>query len=142
MELTDQVCNLCGDSFSDETPPRTETKKPYFNLVRLLGDDELFTFVLYPESTSTNNEAERSLRPAATDRNTSRTSKRVHGARRRTVMVTVFEALRLHLEEFTLSAILTETHWLKTGLSLFAQLRKTSGLAPPDQPLLPQLIPD
>lgn len=33
-------------------------------LVRLLGEDELFTFVLHPEATGTNNEAERSLRGA------------------------------------------------------------------------------
>ena len=38
---------------------------------------------------------------------------------------------------------LTETtHWFKTGISLFIKLLKTSGLAPPSQPFLTQLVPD
>lgn len=145
--LTDQMCDLCGDRFSDETPPRTATEQEYFNLVhelvRLLGDDELFTFVLRPQATGTNNEAERSLRQAALDRQANRTSKTVRGARRRTILVSVFESVRLHLDEFTLSSMLAETKtWLNTGTSLFAQLLATTGLSPPAQPLIQQLIPD
>lgn len=144
--LTDQMCDLCGDRFSDESVPQTEVEKDYFNLVhelvRLLGEQELFTFVLHPQATGTNNEAERSLRQAALDRKTNRTSKTPRGARRRTILVSVFESLRLHVPDFTLSAILNETAtWLHTGQSLFAQLPKSSGLSPPQQPLLQQLIP-
>ena len=54
-------------------------------LFRLLGQDELFTFVLDPTVPSTNNISERELRKSATARKTGRTSKTIHGARRRGV---------------------------------------------------------
>ena len=60
-----------------------------------MGDNELFTFVLHPQASGTNNEAERSLRGAAVDRRTGRTSKTVTGARRRTILVSVLESLEL-----------------------------------------------
>ena len=51
-ELFNQMCELCGDRFADESEPTTEAETDYRNLVqelvRLLGDEELFTFVLHP----------------------------------------------------------------------------------------------
>ncbi|MCA9118119.1 MAG: hypothetical protein KDA79_23770, partial [Planctomycetaceae bacterium] len=111
-------------------------------LVRLLGDEELFTFVVHSAVDGTNNEAERSLRGAALDRQTGRTSKTLSGARRRTVLVSVFESLRLYLPECTLAGVLTETgEWFRTGRSLFDRLIHSSGLAPPDDSCLARLFP-
>ncbi len=111
-------------------------------LVRLLGEDELFTFVLHPEATGTNNEAERSLRGAALDRRTGRTSKTPGGARRRTILVSVLESLRLHLPQFHLSSVQSEVmDWVRCGESLFTRLLRSSGLAPPETSRLSQLVP-
>lgn len=145
-ELTDRICDLCGDRFMDETQPTSETEKDFFNLVhelvRLLGDGELFTFVLHPEASGTNNAAERILRGPAMDRRTGRTSKTPNGARRRTILVSVLESLRLHLEDFTLPSVEFEVMgWLKCGESLFARLLRSSGLAPPKTSTLAQLVP-
>jgi hypothetical protein len=71
----------------------------------MMCDCELFTLVLYPEAGATNNEAGRSLRDAAQDRRTGRTSKALRGAQRRTILVSVLESLNLHLPEFTLSSV-------------------------------------
>jgi transposase len=58
-------------------------------LLLLMEAEELFTFVIHPEVSGTNNESERTLRDAANDRKTGRTSKTIHGARRRTVLTSV-----------------------------------------------------
>ncbi len=144
--LTDMMCDLCGDRFADETEPESDNEKDFFNLVhelvRLMGEQELFTFVLHPAATGTNNEAERSLRGAALDRRTGRTSKTPSGARRRTILVSVMESLRLHLDDFTLSSVQTEVvSWITRGESLFARLLRSSGLAPPETSILNQLVP-
>ncbi|MCH8991011.1 MAG: hypothetical protein IIA44_04580 [Acidobacteria bacterium] len=76
------------------------------------------------------------------DRRTGRTSKTPSGARRRTILVSVLESLRLHLEEFTLPSVEFEVMgWLKRGESLFARLLRSSGLAPPKTSTLAQLVP-
>jgi len=54
-------------------------------IVRLQGDEELFTFVKFPEATGTNNTGEQALRQSAQDRKTCRASKTLNGARRRTM---------------------------------------------------------
>ena len=105
-------------------------------------DCELFTFVLYPEAGGTNNEAERSLRDAAQDRRTGRTSKTLRGAQRRTILVSVLESLKLHLSDFTLSSVQTELQtWWQTGESLFGKLLKACGLDPPTESHLNNLVP-
>ena len=145
-ELTDMMCDICGDRYTSDAKPESETEKDFFNLVhelvRLMGDNELFTFVLHPQASGTNNEAERSLRGAAVDRRTGRTSKTVTGARRRTILVSVLESLRLHLQDFTLSGVQAEVmSWIDQGESLFARLLRSSGLAPPQASTLWQLVP-
>ncbi len=64
---------------------------------RLMGESELFTFVTHPDVDGTNNEGSRTLRDPAQARNTGRTSKTTRGARRRTVLTSVLESLRLSL---------------------------------------------
>jgi regulator of replication initiation timing len=144
--LMDKVGDMCGERFTDDSIPQTETEKDFRNLVheivRLQGAGELFTFVKFPEATGTNNTAEQALRQSAQDRKTCRTSKTLNGAKRRTILVSVFESLRLHVADFTLNGILKETtSWLETGQSLFDELLKNYGLSPPEKSILKKLIP-
>jgi transposase len=146
-ELTNRMCDLCGQRHADKTPPASDTEKDFFNLVhelvRLLGEDELFTFVLHPEVEGTNNETERTLRNPSQARQTGRTSQTPRGARRRTILQSVIESLRLHLEEFTLAGVLKEVlTWLHSGESLFRRLLQSTGLPPPETSPLNQLIPE
>jgi len=148
-ELVDAVSALCVSRCkTDDMRVKSddETDHEFDNLVqeiaRLMCDCELFTFVLHPEAGGTNNEAERTLRDAAQDRRTGRTSKTLRGAQRRTILVSVLESLKLHLPEFTLSSVQTELQtWWQTGESLFAQLLKACGLDPPTESRLNNLVP-
>ena len=77
------------EALCDNSTPADDVEKDFYNLtheiLRLLREDELFTYVIHPEVPGTNNESERSLRGAAQDRRTGRTSKTELGARRRTM---------------------------------------------------------
>jgi transposase len=128
-QLVDAVCDCTGARFSDETKPADDAEKDFFNLtheiVRLMSDDELFTFVIYPEADGTNNISERQLRDAAQDRVTGRTNKTERGARRRTVITSVLDSLRAYVPNLTLKTVLKELdHWQKTGISCFRRLVK------------------
>ena len=100
-------------------------------LVRLLADGELFTFVMHPAASGTNNESERTLRGPAPDRRTGRTSKTPRGARRRSILSSVLESLRLPVGEFTLAGVWQEVTRWPTETSPFARLLKPFGLSPP-----------
>src|SRR5690606_11765437 len=143
--LNEMLSAALGDRFIDGVVPTDEVTKEFYLLVhelaRLMVEEELFTFVLRPEADGTNNEAERSLRGAALDRRTGRASKTAKGARRKTILVSVFESLKLHLPRFDLASVLQEVIPWQPGESLFTRLMKTSGLSPPDQPTLEKLIP-
>jgi len=109
-------------------------------LVRCLADGELFTFVLHPEVEATNNVSERTFRNSAQARNTNRTSKTQAGAKRRSVISSIFTSLRQNLQELTLESILQEvTGWCRTGQSLFRrQLQELRDAAkPPPDPEFP-----
>lgn len=148
-ELFDDVCELCFARCSDESlEPKSgdETDREFHNLAhevsRLSCDEELFTFVLHPAVDATNNEAERSLRGAAQDRRTGRTSKTLRSAQRRTILMSVLESLKLHLAEFTLNSVLTEVQsWWLRGESLFDRLVEECGLDPPTDYQLSKLVP-
>lgn len=148
-ELVDAVSELCVSRCTADDAQLisgNETDHEFDNLVqevaRLMCDNELFTFVLHPEASGTNNEAERSLRDAAQDRRTGRISKTFRGAQRRTILVSVLESLKLHLSEFTLSSVQTELRtWWQTGESLFGKLLKSCGLDPPAESRLKNLVP-
>lgn len=144
--LSDQLCDLVRPHHAHRRTPTTDSERDFANLVagllRLLGDDELFTFVLHPEAGGTNNEAERTLRQPALDRRTGRTNKTPAGARRRTILVSVLESLRLYLPEFTLPNVLAEVGgWLQRGASPFQHLLTTADLPPPADSLLDRLLP-
>jgi hypothetical protein len=148
-DLVDDLSGLCVSRCNaDDCSIRANdaTDHEYDNLVqeivRLMGDNELFTFVLHPEADGTNNEAEQTLRGPAQDRRTGRTSKTLRGAQRRTIMVSVLESLKLHLPKFTLSSVQAEVQeWWLRGESLFARLLKDCGLDPPNESRLKNLVP-
>ena len=145
-ELDNMLCDLCGDRFMDETEPSTDLEGDYRNLVhevvRLMGESELFTFVTHPDVDGTNNQAERTLRDPAQARKTGRTSKTTRGARRRTVLTSVLESLRLLLPVFTLSTVVDEVQgWLTAGISRFGLLLQTLDLPPPTGSMLDAVLP-
>jgi hypothetical protein len=149
-ELFDEVSELCVTRCGEDTVLKTAsgdgTDHEFNNLlheiVRLMCDGELFTFVLHPQVEATNNEAERSLRGAAMDRRTGRTSKTLRGAQRRTILISVLESLKLHLPRFTLASVQSEIqNWRETGESLFRRLLRENGLDPPADCRLERLVP-
>jgi len=143
--LSDQLCDLLGPHVASRRTPTTDAEKDFANLVerqRLLGDDELFTFVLHPQAIGTKNEVERTLRQPALDRRTGCAGRTLVGARRRTIVVSVLESLRLHLEHFTLPHVLQEIgSWLERGTSRFQQPLTTVDLPPPASSPLHHLLP-
>jgi len=133
--LVDAVCDCTGDRFADGSPPSDDAERDFYNLtheiVRLLGEEELFTYAIYPEADGTNNESERSLRQAAQDRRTGQTSKTAHGARRRTVITSVLDSLRVYLPKLTLQTVQTELHrWRQDGISCFRRTVDSLKLPP------------
>ena len=91
----------------------------------------------------TNNESERTLRPSAEARKTGRTNKTVPGARRRTVLTSVLESLRLYLPKFSLRSVIEEIkHWSEVGQSCFQQLLEKLKLQVPEKSILDCLLPN
>jgi transposase len=123
------VIHRTVERLADEAKPADEAEKDFFKLthdiVRLMPDDELFTFVIYPEADGTNNISERQLRAPAQDRVTGRTNKTERGARRRTVITSVLDSLWAQVPRLTLKTVLNELdRWRKTGISCFRRLVK------------------
>ena len=121
-------------------------------VMRLMLDEQLFTFVTAEPATQpngksapvsgTNNEAERTLRSPAEARKTGRTSKTLVGARRQTIIVSVLESLRLYLPHFTLTSVLEEIEgWWQAGQSCFTRLLKQLKLEPRVQTILDYAMP-
>jgi hypothetical protein len=141
-----KLCDLCGNRVADATPPADAAEREFLNLayeiVRLMGDNELFTFVRVPQVPGTNNELERTLRNPARNRLTDQTSRSVRGARRRTILTSVLESLRTRLPVFDLRSIVTEVStWLQSGRSCFARSVKTLKLPALDRSPLDVLVP-
>jgi len=146
LPLIDAVRACTGDRIADETKPADDAEKDFFNLtheiVRRLGNDELFTFVIHPAADGTNNISERQLRAAAQDRLTGQTNKTERGARRRTVITSVLDSLRGFVSKLTLKTALEEldrwqqtgNRWQQAGSSCFRRLVQTLKLPPLDLP--------
>lgn len=156
-ELDDEILELCQGIWVAELPPLEGPDNDYRLLVnelmRLMLAQQLFTFVTAAAVTTpsgktmpiagTNNEAERTLRSPARARDAGRTSKTIHGARRRTIVVSVLESLRQHLPTFTLSSVINEVQrWSKTGMSCFARLLRKLKLKPPSKSILDIVLPE
>ena len=123
-ELEDRFRSLCSRFRPQEQQRQAPGGEDYAallkELVRCLANAELFTFVLHPDVDATNNVSERLFRNSAQARNTNRTSKTQAGAKRRSVISSIFTSLRQNLQELTLESILKEvTEWCRTGQSLF-----------------------
>jgi transposase len=155
--LDDEILDLCAPVWVLELPPLEESPENNYRLLvnevmRLMLNRQLFTFVtaqpaLKPNGQSqpvagTNNEAERTLRDEAQARKTGRTNKTAHGARRRTIIVSVLESLRLYLPTFTLTDIIEEIkRWQQAGKSCFTTLLQKMKLSIPTESLLDNLLP-
>jgi hypothetical protein len=141
--LDDEILDLCAPMWVAELPPGEGPQDDYRllcnELMRLMLGQQLFTFVTAapvekPNGekmavSGTNNESERTLRSPAQARDTGRTNKTPHGARRQTVIVSVLQSLRQYLSTFTLSGVIKEVaQWLKAGRSCFTRLAKKLGL--------------
>lgn len=152
----DAILELCGGVWVAELPPAEGAEDDYRRLcnelMRLMLARQLFTFVTAaPVKMSqgeaapvagTNNEAERTLRAAATARKTGRTNKTLVGARRQTIIVSVLESLRNHLSSFTLTTVIDEiARWCRTGTSCFADLADKLDLPTTAPSLLDRVIP-
>jgi transposase len=125
-EFEGRLSDLCRPYWQAPTPDTPSHARDFANLVneltQRLFDEELFTFVLNPEVDPTNNLAERLQRSPAKDRDAGRTSKTAAGARRRSVITSVLESLRVNLSPFTLRSVVDEaTRWMREGISLFKQ---------------------
>ena len=143
--------------FADLPPQEEEALDGYRKLVnelmRLLLNRQLFTFVTggiieQPNGESspmagTNNESERDLRDPSKDRNIGRGSKTSKGGRRRTVLKSVLNSVRLYLSDFTLDSIIEEVRrWEMAGKSCFRNLLERMKLPPPEASILDALFPD
>lgn len=155
--LDDAILELCAPMWVLQLPPLEESPENHYRLLanelmRLMLDQQLFTFVTTKSApqpnqqsepvSGTNNEAERTLRGAATARKTGRTNKTPVGARRQTIIVSVLESLRLYLPTFTLVAIIDEINrWWQVGQSCFTRLLKKMKLPCPSDSILDNVMP-
>jgi len=137
-EFEDRLGDLCRPHWQRPTAALPPHEREFVNLanelMERLFDEELFTFVLHPEVAPTNNLAERLQRGPAQDRDAGRTSKTPVGARRRSVITSVLESLRVNHLPFTLRSVVAEaTRWMREGISLFQQ--QLQAITPPEPAL-------
>jgi transposase len=145
-QLELQLCDLCAARVADTTPPPSNVERDFCNLahelVRLMGAEELFTFVRVPAVPGTNNESERTLRNPARNRRTDQTSRSLRGARRRTILTSVLESLRTRLPVFDLRSVLAEvSDWFQSGVSCFGRTLQKLRLPALDHSPLDDLVP-
>jgi hypothetical protein len=157
-ELDDALFDLCGPIWFADLPPLEGLANDHRLLAkevfRLMIDQELFVFVTAPPVeqpngdtkpvAGTNNEAERTLRNPAQARDTGRTDKTSNGTRRRTILTSVLESLRVYLPVYTLTSVLDELkRWTATGQSCFERLLDKLKLKQPasDKSVLDRLFP-
>jgi hypothetical protein len=124
---------------TEEQPPTPQHVETFILLQRELMKnlDCLFVFVEHPDVEPTNNRSERNVRREAEIRKGARTSKTATGAKRRSIIVTVFASLQTRIPKFTLSKLLEESdRWLTAGQSIFEQeLQDLQANRPPPQPI-------
>ncbi len=101
--------------------PTPEAEAKLIHLQRELTEnlDCVFVYVEQPEVEPTNNRSESNVRREAEIRKGARTNKSSHGAKRRSILVTVLASLRTRIK-LTLATLLTEVEqWYTTGISNF-----------------------
>jgi hypothetical protein len=157
-DLELELFDLCGPTWNANLPKSQGLEDDYRLLInevmRLTLCEQLFAFVtaelvVQPNGEEkpvggTNNESERTLRGPAQARDTGRTDKTPKGARRRTILTSVLESLRLYLPTFTFATVVDELgRWRRTGQSCFERLLNKLKLKLPcsNQSTLDQLFP-
>ncbi len=156
-DLEQEIMEVCAPQWDLQSPPLPEGPANDYRLLvheimHIMLDNELFTFVTTPPVTKpngqsdpvsgTNNEAERTQRPLAQARDTGRTNKTINGARRQTILVSVLESLRLYLPTFNLDSIINEIQgWWQTGQSCFTRLLRKLKLPNPTESILDKVLP-
>jgi transposase len=156
-DLEQELLELCAPQWDLQSPPLPEGPANDYRLLvhelmHLLLDHELFTFVTTKPVTKpngqtepvsgTNNEAERTQRSQAQARDTGRTNKTIRGTRRQTILVSVLESLRLYLPRYTLDDIMAEIQrWCQAGRSCFTKLLRKMKLPSPTQSILDKILP-
>lgn len=112
----------CREADLHETPLEADYRRLCCEILGLCVDEELFVYVLDESVPATNNPAEQGIRDTALDRNADRGSKTSKGCRRRSIWVTLFESLRLHMPNFGLGSVVAEiSNWLASGRGLFSE---------------------
>jgi transposase len=158
-ELDDAIFDLCGVTvFADARLLEglaNEHRLLVREVFRLMLDKELFVFVTAPPVNQpngetkpvagTNNEAERTLRGSAQARDTRRTDKSTNGTRRRSILTSVLESLRVYLPTYTLTSVMEELkRWATAGQSCFEALLAKLELKLPasEKSVLHRLFPE
>jgi hypothetical protein len=155
--LDDALLELCVAMWALELPPLEDGPENDYRLLvnevmRLMLDKQLFTFVTAKPATQpngasqpvagTNNEAERTLRGPAQARDTGRTNKTIPGARRQTIVTSVLESLRVYLKTFTLASVTAEiATWWTAGRSCFTSMLQKMKLPMPTASVLDKILP-
>jgi transposase len=156
--LDDEILSLCSEiSIADRLADHGlehDFGLLLAEVLRLMMKQELFTFVTAPPVRQpngtmqavdgTNNEAERTLRAPGQARDSGRTDKTGNGTRRRTIVTSVLESLRLYLPTYTLGSVVEElVRWAAAGRSCFERLLHKLKLTPPQSTpsILDQIFP-
>ncbi len=123
QQLQEQILELCtreGEAFEPQQTPAHEVSFIRLQNELVKGLASLFVFVEHPDVEATNNRSERNVRREAEIRKGGRTSKSDHGAKRRSIIMTVLATLNTRFPKFTLDHLLSEVkRWMNEGCSLF-----------------------
>ncbi len=151
-ELDDALLALCILRWTDESQEAEgvegDDRRLVHEIMRLMLAQELFVFVTTDGVDGNNNLSERELRDDAQRRDTGRTNKTPHGAKRQTIITSVLRTLGKQLREFTLEGVIAEVQrWAERGRSCFTDQAEAAGLSrpPPDaeqRSLLDRIILD
>lgn len=147
-ELETRLLLLLEPIWLSDLPKTTGHREDYRRLinelVNLATRGELFVFVETPPPdqpngeakpvSGTNNEAERTMRNPAAARDMGRANKTPSGARRQTILMSVLDSLRVHLESYTLKTVVNEVkRWLSIGRSCFEECLEKLNIKMPDK---------
>ena len=114
------LCTRAGEATAPEQTPTHEASLIRLQNELVKGLASLFVFVEHPEVEATNNRSERNVRREAEIRKGGRTSKSDHGAKRRSIIMTVLATLNTRFSKFTLDHLLSEVErWINAGSSIF-----------------------
>lgn len=148
-ELNAALGELCKSRYEDSSTEGDDVEEDYRRLcnelMRLMEAGELFVFVTTAGVDGNNNASERQLRGDAQARDTGRTSKTAHGAKRRSIISSVLQSVCKQIGSFTLERVIEEIkNWMHRGRSCFQEQADASGLRRPhrSKPILDQLVLD